>query len=158
MEGDEQIRPAGADDLFKELEPDMFVGNGLATEAGPGRGRGRVKKAPLVSLGPYFDDSEQKYPEGPLLPGESVKGRLVNTGTVTDFVDIMFTGREAKQRMVQSNMRLVVSIARKYANVGVNLQDLVQEGSLGLTRAAEKFEPQKGFKFSTYASWLVLNS
>ena len=46
--------------------------------------------------------------------------------------------------MVQSNMRLVVSIARKYANVGVNLQDLVQEGSLGLTRAAEKFEPQKG--------------
>ena len=46
MEGDEQIRPAGADDLFKEQEPDMFVGNGLATEAGPGRGRGRVKKAP----------------------------------------------------------------------------------------------------------------
>jgi RNA polymerase primary sigma factor len=74
-------------------------------------------------------------------------------GTVTDFVETMLTGREAKQRMVQSNMRLVVSIARKYSNVGVNLQDLVQEGSLGLSRAAEKFEPQKGFKFLTYASW-----
>jgi len=152
-EGDEQIRPAGAEDLFKEENPHMFVGNGLATEAGPGRGHGRVKKTPSVSLGPYYDDSEQKFRDGPPLPGDSKKGRLVNTGTVTDFVETMFTGREAKQRMVQSNMRLVVSIARKYCNVGVNLQDLVQEGSLGLTRAAEKFEPQKGFKFSTYASW-----
>ena len=152
-EGDEQIRPVGADALFEEQDPDMFVGNGLAMEAGPGRGRGRVKKPPSVKLGPYFDDSEQKFPEGPPLPGDSVKGKLVNTGTVTDFVETMFTGREAKQRMVQSNMRLVVSIARKYSNVGVNLQDLIQEGSLGLTRAAEKFEPQKGFKFSTYASW-----
>jgi DNA-directed RNA polymerase sigma subunit (sigma70/sigma32) len=84
---------------------------------------------------------------------DSKEGIRVNKGTVTDFVETMFTGREAKQRMVQSNMRLVVSIARKYSNVGVNLQDLVQEGSLGLSRAAEKFEPQKGFKFSTYASW-----
>lgn len=131
----------------------MFVGNGLATEAGPGRGRGRVKKPPSLSLGPYFDDSEKKFQKGPPLPGDNVHGRLVNTGTVMDFVETMFTCREAKQRMVQSNMRLVVSIARKYSNVGVNLQDLVQEGSLGLTRAAEKFEPQKGFKFSTYASW-----
>lgn len=152
-EGDEQIRPAGSDTLFAEQDPQMFVGNGLATEAGPGRGRGRVKKPPLIKLGPYYDDSERKFEKGPLLPGDSRKGKLVNTGTVTDFVEVIFTGREAKQRMVQSNMRLVVSIARKYANVGVNLQDLVQEGSLGLTRAAEKFEPQKGFKFSTYASW-----
>lgn len=152
-EGDEQIRPAGAADLFKQQDPQMFVGNGLATEAGPGRGRGRVKKPPAVSLGPYFDDSEQKFRKGPPLPGDSRNGKLVNTGTVTDFVETMFTGRQAKQRMVHSNMRLVVSIARKYSNVGVNLQDLVQEGSLGLTRAAEKFEPQKGFKFSTYASW-----
>lgn len=152
-EADEQIRPAGADALFEEQDPQMFVGNGLATEAGPGRGRGRVKKPPSVSLGPYFDDSDVKFRKGLPLPGDNVNGRLVNTGTVTDFVETMYSGREAKQRMVQSNMRLVVSIARKYANVGVNLQDLVQEGSLGLSRAAEKFEPQKGFKFSTYASW-----
>ena len=66
---------------------------------------------------------------------------------------MMIDAKEAKQRMVQSNMRLVVSIARKYSNVGVSLQDLVQEGSLGLSRAAEKFDPSKGFKFSTYASW-----
>jgi RNA polymerase sigma factor (sigma-70 family) len=154
-EGDEQIRPAGSDNLFKEQDPDMFVGNGLATEAGPGRGRGRVKKAPSYKLGPYYDDSEQRFEKGPPLPGDNPRGRLVNKGTATDFVELMFTAREAKQRMVQSNMRLVVSIARKYSNVGVNLQDLVQEGSLGLTRAAEKFEPKKGFKFSTYASWWI---
>jgi RNA polymerase primary sigma factor len=79
--------------------------------------------------------------------------RPINRGTPTRFVEMMMTGKDAKQRMVQSNMRLVVSIARKYSNVGVSLQDLVQEGSLGLSRAAEKFEPKKGFKFSTYASW-----
>jgi len=52
-------------------------------------------------------------------------------------------------------MRLVVSIARRYHGVGVNVQDLVQEGSLGLARAAEKFDPKKGYKFSTYASWWI---
>jgi hypothetical protein len=155
-EGDGQIRPAGAESLFQVQDPQMFVGNGLATEAGPGRGRGRVKKPPCMELGPYYDDSELKFPNVvPPLPRliYSNDGIRVNKGTVTDFVETMLTGREAKQRMVQSNMRLVVSIARKYLNVGVNLQDLVQEGSLGLSRAAEKFEPQKGFKFSTYASW-----
>ena len=50
-------------------------------------------------------------------------------------------------------MRLVVSISKRYKHVGVNIADLVQEGSIGLTRAAEKFDPKKGFKFSTYASW-----
>uniref|UniRef100_A0A7S4R5B9 RNA polymerase sigma-70 domain-containing protein n=3 Tax=Ditylum brightwellii TaxID=49249 RepID=A0A7S4R5B9_9STRA len=79
----------------------------------------------------------------------------INRGTPRDFVELMIQGREAKQRMVQCNMRLVVSIARRYHNVGVNVQDLVQEGSLGLSRAAEKFDPKKGFKFSTYASWWI---
>merc|ERR1712038_265533 len=52
-------------------------------------------------------------------------------------------------------MRLVVSISKRYKHVGVNIADLVQEGSIGLTRAAEKFDPKKGFKFSTYASWWI---
>lgn len=68
---------------------------------------------------------------------------------------MMLAGKEAKQRMVQCNMRLVVSISKRYKNVGVNIADLVQEGSIGLTRAAEKFDPQRGFKFSTYASWWI---
>jgi hypothetical protein len=142
--------------MFEESDPNLFVGNGLAQEAGPGRGRGRVKKPPPARLGDYYDDTKVRFLDGRAImkgPSKKKSGAVVNRGTPTDFVETLFEAREAKQRMVQSNMRLVVSIARKYSNVGVNLQDLVQEGSLGLTRAAEKFEPKKGFKFSTYASW-----
>lgn len=152
-EADEQLRPAGSESLFEETDPNMFVGNGLAQTAGPGRGRGRAKKPPPLKLNDFFDDSEYYDREDDKPKKKDLKP--INRGTVTDFVEMMMTAREAKQHMVQSNMRLVVSIARKYSNVGVSLQDLVQEGSLGLSRAAEKFDPKKGFKFSTYASWWI---
>lgn len=160
-EADELLRPAGAENMFHTTDPNMFVGNGLSKNKGPGRGRGRAKKATTLTLGDFYDDSidataakassrskketQSKQPER----------QPINRGTPTDFVEMLMTSREAKQRMVQCNMRLVLSIARKYSNLGVSLQDLVQEGSLGLSRASEKFEPQKGFKFSTYASWWI---
>jgi RNA polymerase primary sigma factor len=83
------------------------------------------------------------------------KGKHLSTANRRKLKVLVNDGRDAKTEFIQSNLRLVVSIAKRYQSSGLPLLDLVQEGNLGLIRAVEKFDYAKGFKFSTYATWWI---
>ncbi len=85
--------------------------------------------------------------------------KLLNHEEEIALAKLISTGNQfAKQKLIQSNLRLVVSVAKRYQHRGLPLLDLIQEGNLGLIKASERFDPNRGFKFSTYATWWIKQS
>ncbi|MBR5389370.1 RNA polymerase sigma factor RpoD [Candidatus Saccharibacteria bacterium] len=98
----------------------------------------------------FADDSVRLYLR------EIGKIPLLSSDEETELAKRIVEGdKKAKDKMVEANMRLVVSIAKRYSGRGLDFLDLIQEGNTGLLRAVEKFDPEKGFKFSTYATWWI---
>jgi RNA polymerase primary sigma factor len=80
---------------------------------------------------------------------------ILDDDALADALRMQRRGLEAKDRLIDANLRLVVPIAERYPNQGLTLPDLIQEGNLGLSRAVDRFDAGKGFRFSTYASWWI---
>jgi RNA polymerase primary sigma factor len=134
-------------ELVEEIDPAV----GAAQEERAPDKRGRRKAKTAIDLKPDMTtDSLQLFLK------DIGKVRLLTAQEEVDLARRIERGDlDAKQKMVESNLRLVVSIAKNYRNQGLPFLDLIQEGTLGLIRAVEKFDWRRGYKFSTYATWWI---
>src|SRR5437764_15330546 len=135
-------------ELVEDLDPGLS--QQPEEERGDAKGRRRKAKATIDLKPDMTTDSLQLFLK------DIGKVRLLTAQEEVDLARRIERGDlDAKQKMVESNRRLVVSIAKNYRNQGLPFLDLIQDGTLGLVRAAEKFDYRKGFKFSTYATWWI---
>jgi RNA polymerase primary sigma factor len=137
-------------ELVEDLDTDLAVKTAEAERADGAAKRRRKPKGQIDLRPDMTTDSLQLFLK------DIGKVRLLTAQEEVDLAKRIERGDlNAKQKMVESNLRLVVSIAKNYRNQGLPFLDLIQEGTLGLVRAAEKFDYRKGFKFSTYATWWI---
>jgi RNA polymerase primary sigma factor len=159
-------------EYLREPEP-MGAGYGYGMEAGRGGG-GVPAQGPAAEAAARTGAGKKTQPKRPMRP--PVPGELDQNIITSYLKDVsqhsLLTAAEevalarsvgnndekAREILIQSNLRLVISIAKKYAQRGVPLLDLIQEGNKGLIRAIEKFDPNRGFRFTTYASWWIKQS
>lgn len=142
LDSEEAKEAKSSDDSSSETEesPSEFLNSG--------RGRGSLAHKDLLNAKNL--DATQLY------LNEIGYSPLLSAEEEVYFSRLALKGDEAaRKRMIESNLRLVVKIARRYINRGLTLLDLIEEGNLGLIRAVEKFDPERGFRFSTYATWWI---
>ncbi len=145
-----------------ELEFDPADGNGHGSESTTSGARdGNAKAVGAVPSGLAQDADFAAATEKDLDATKLYLSEIGFSSLLTAQQEVYFSRRalkgdqESRKRMIESNLRLVVKIARRYMNRGLALLDLIEEGNLGLIRAVEKFDPERGFRFSTYATWWI---